>query len=267
MPQTTTAHLVTPRGRGRHPRRRLEATRAPAPFLELQGVTARTSGGRVLLDDVSFSVRRGWLIAVVGPTGAGKTSLARALTGAQALEAGSIRLDGRDLTSADGIRRERIAYVPQDDVLHGQLELGRMLSYAASLRVPAALGEGERRRRTHSVLAELGLEQHADVPISQLSGGQRKRANIAAELVGRPDVLVLDEPTSGLDPGYEKSVMATLRDLADGGRTVITVTHSMQALACCDRVLFLAEGGRVAYFGPPARVSEYFGRADAADVF
>ena len=85
--------------------------------------------------------------------------------------------------------------------------------------------------------------------------------------MGQPDVLVLDEPTSGLDPGYEKAVMTSLRELADAGRTVIAVTHSMQALEQCDRVLFLAEGGRVAYFGPPARAAAYFGRGDAADVF
>ena len=263
MPATATTHHVQTRGRGRHPRLRATA----APILELDGVTARAPGGKVLLDDVSFSVRRGWLVAVVGPTGAGKTSLARALTGALALRAGKIRLDGQDLTGDDDLRRERIAYVPQDDMLHGQLELGRMLSYAASLRVPASLGPDERRRRVASVLGELGLEQHVDTPITLLSGGQRKRANIAAELVGQPEVLVLDEPTSGLDPGYEKSVMGTLRQLADGGRTVIAVTHSMQALSCCDRVLFLAEGGRVAYFGPPDRVADYFGRSDAADVF
>src|SRR5207249_2877102 len=89
----------------------------------------------------------------------------------------------------------------------------------------------------------------------------------AAELVGNPDVLVLDEPTSGLDPGYEKTVMATLRELADAGRTVVTVTHSLQALAICDRVLFLAAGGRVAFFGPPSEAAAYFGRTDAADVF
>ena len=85
--------------------------------------------------------------------------------------------------------------------------------------------------------------------------------------MGQPDVLVLDEPTSGLDPGYEKAVMTSLRQLADAGRTVIAVTHSMQALERCDRVLFLAEGGRVAYFGPPAQAAAYFGRGDTADVF
>jgi ABC-type multidrug transport system ATPase subunit len=212
-------------------------------------------------------VQKGWLVAVVGPTGAGKTSLARALTGGLAVDAGSVRLDGVDLATASTRDRDRVGFVPQDDVLHGELCLGRTLAYAASLRVPADAGPGERTRRVEAALRELGLQHHADVPVSSLSGGQRKRANIAAELVGQPEVLVLDEPTSGLDPGYEKAVMTTLRQLADGGRTVIAVTHSMAALEHCDRVLFLAEGGRVAYFGPPARAAAYFGRDDAADVF
>jgi ABC-type multidrug transport system ATPase subunit len=263
---TTTSHHTATRARGRHARPTpLQAHEDP--ILEVRGVTARTPGGRILLDDVSFAVQRGWLVAVVGPTGAGKTSLARALTGSLALQAGSIRIDGDELTASGSHGLDRIAYVPQDDVLHGSLSLGRTLGYAASLRVSPQVGHGERSRRVAAALAELGLQHHTDVAISSLSGGQRKRANIAAELVGQPDVIVLDEPTSGLDPGYEKSVMTSLRQLADAGRTVITVTHSMQALGQCDRVLYLAEGGRMAYFGPPARAQDYFGRGDAADVF
>ena len=258
-----TSHRAAVRARGRH--RRNPLTAEAAPLLEVVGVTAYAPGGRILLDDVSFSVQRGWLVAVVGPTGAGKTSLARALTGGLAADAGVLRLGGVDLSSSGG--RDRIAFVPQDDVLYGQLDLGRTLRYSASLRVPSSVSSLERSQRVDAALHELGLQHHADVPVASLSGGQRKRANIAAELVGQPEVLVLDEPTSGLDPGYEKSVMTTLRQLADAGRTVIAVTHSMQSLQHCDRVLYLAEGGRVAYFGPPSGAAEYFGADDAADVF
>lgn len=229
-------------------------------------MSARTERGRTLLDDVSFAVQRGWLVAVVGPTGAGKTSLARALTGALALRSGQIRLDGADLAE-DPDRRRRIGYVPQDNVLHGSLGLARTVAYAAGLRAPRGADRKVRRGQVTAALAELGLDQHSDVPVNDLSGGQRKRANIAAELVGGPDVIVLDEPTSGLDPGYEKSVLTNLRALADSGRTVITITHSVAAIAQSDRVLYLAAGGRVAYFGTPQGASRYFGANDTADVF
>ena len=263
----TTTHHASPRSRGRHARRTpLRAT--AAPILEVSGVTADAPGGRLLLDDVSFAVQRGWLVAIVGPTGAGKTSLARALTGNLGLQSGSIRVDGVELTESGsrGPRPRRLRpagrRAPRFPGPGPHPAVQRVAAGAAGCR-----GTGERDRRVDAALAELGLEHHAGVAVASLSGGQRKRANIAAELVGQPDVLVLDEPTSGLDPGYEKAVMTSLRDLADAGRTVIAVTHSMQALEKCDRVLFLAEGGRVAYFGPPARAAAYFGRGDAADVF
>jgi ABC-type multidrug transport system ATPase subunit len=113
------------------------------------------------------------------------------------------------------------------------------------------------------VLRELGLADRADVPIIRLSGGQRKRASVAVELLTRPSLLFLDEPTSGLDPGFELSVMQLLRQLADGGRTVVVITHSVASLELCDRVLFLAPKGRMAYFGPPTTLLRFFGLARA----
>ncbi|MBV8160189.1 MAG: ABC transporter permease, partial [Acidimicrobiia bacterium] len=118
-----------------------------------------------------------------------------------------------------------------------------------------------------NVMEELGLSHRADLPIYKLSGGQRKRVSVALELMTKPSLLFLDEPTSGLDPGFEKSAMELLRELADGGRTVIVVTHSLQSLHLCDRVIFLAPGGTTAYFGPPSDALEYFSQADYADVF
>ena len=99
------------------------------------------------------------------------------------------------------------------------------------------------------MIRELGLEQRADQPIHSLSGGQRKRVSVALELLTKPSLLFLDEPTSGLDPGMDRSVMHMLRGLADDGRTVIVVTHSVLSLDVCDRLLVLAPGGRIAYYG------------------
>ncbi|MGI8680746.1 MAG: ATP-binding cassette domain-containing protein [Mycobacteriales bacterium] len=226
-----------------------------------------TVNGRRLLDDVSFALEGRALLGIVGPSGAGKSTLLNALTGFRPADHGSVGYAGRDLYSNFDDLRHRMGLVPQQDVLHPQLTVRRALQYAAELRFPQDVSAGERARRIEEVLGELGLTPHAEQRISTLSGGQRKRTSIALELLTKPSLLFLDEPTSGLDPGLDRSVMHTLRQLADDGRTVVVVTHNVANLAICDRVLVLAPGGRVAYFGPPADAIAYFGVEDFADVF
>ena len=116
-------------------------------------------------------------------------------------------------------------------------------------------------------MGELGLTRHANTRADRLSGGQLKRVNVAQELLTKPSLLFLDEPTSGLDPGLDKSVMEQMRDLAHDGRTVIVVTHSVDNLDTCDRLLVLVPGGRIAYYGPPEEGLAYFGQARWAEVF
>ncbi|WP_084316730.1 ATP-binding cassette domain-containing protein [Actinospica robiniae] len=225
------------------------------------------AGRRVLLDEVSFALEGGQFLAVLGPTGAGKSTLLKALTGSRPADRGSVLYNGRDVYGSYAELRNRIGYVPQDDILHPELTVKAALDYAARLRFPPDVPAAERAARVAEVMTELGLEHRADVRVASLSGGQRKRTSVAIELLTRPSLLILDEPTSGLDPGYEKSVMQLLRDLGDGGRTVLTVTHSIQSLDMCDRILFLAPGGQTAYFGPPARTLGYFGQPGYPEVF
>jgi ABC-type multidrug transport system ATPase subunit len=235
--------------------------------LEVHDLTVRTPQGQVLLDHVSFPLEKHSFLAVVGPSGAGKTTLVGAMTGFNPASEGTVYYGGLDLyANYDDLRRS-IGYVPQDDIIHTQLTVRQALSYTAELRFSPDVSREERARRVDEVMAELGLTERAELVIERLSGGQRKRANIGVELITSPSPLFLDEPTSGLDPGMEKSVMALLRQLADGGRTVIIVTHSSQSLHLCDRILFLAPGGRVAFFGPPGDALRYFGKTDFADVF
>jgi ABC-type multidrug transport system ATPase subunit len=226
-----------------------------------------TVDGRTLLEDVSLWFGPGSFSAILGPTGAGKSTLLKALTGSRPADRGQVLYNGRDLYGAFGELRDRIGYVPQDDVLHAQLTVRQALRYSAQLRFPADVSAADREARVERVLAQLGLAERADLAIERLSGGQRKRTNVALELLSEPSLLLLDEPTSGLDPGYEKSVMELLRSIADDGRTVLTVTHSVQSLDDCDRVLFLAPGGQTAFFGPPQEALGFFGQSDYADVF
>ena len=207
----------------------------------------------MILDDVSFPLGERCLLGVIGPSGAGKSTLLGALTGIRPATEGSVLYDGRDLYANYAELRHRIGLVPQENILHTQLSARRALGYAAELRFPRDTSPAERDRRIDEVLGELSLTEHADTRASSLSGGQQKRVNVALELLTKPSLLFLDEPTSGLDPGLDMSVMEMMSDLAHDGRTVIVVTHSVANLDVCDRLLVLVPGGKVAYFGPPAR--------------
>ena len=230
-------------------------------------LTRTLANGKRLLDRVSFTLAGSSLLAVIGPSGAGKSTLLGALTGAKPATSGEVLYAGRNLYANYADLRNRIGVVPQDDIVHYQLTVRQSLRFAAELRFPDDLDPELRENRVEEVINELGLTSHADTRVSQLSGGQRKRTSVALELLTQPSLLFLDEPTSGLDPGLDKAVMQTLRTLADGGRTVVVITHSVANLGLCDRVLLLAAGGSVAYFGPPAGVLPFFGASDYADVF
>ncbi|MEU3917220.1 FHA domain-containing protein [Streptomyces sp. NPDC029004] len=236
--------------------------------LDVQDLAVSVDRGRkTLLDHVSFPVGEKCLLAVVGPSGAGKSTLLNALTGLRPADQGTVVYDGRDLYRDYAELRQRIGLVPQDDILHSQLGVRRALSYAAELRFPQDTAKAERQARVAEVVRELGLEQRVGQPIHSLSGGQRKRVSVALELLTKPSLLFLDEPTSGLDPGMDRSVMRMLRGLADDGRTVIVVTHSVLSLDVCDRLLVLAPGGRIAYYGPPDDALAFFGFEEWPEAF
>jgi ABC transport system ATP-binding/permease protein len=225
------------------------------------------AGSKVLLDHVSFPIPEKCLLGVIGPSGAGKSTLLGALTGMRPATTGTVLYDNRDLYQNYNELRYRIGLVPQESVLHTQLTARRALQYSAELRFPADVKPAERDGRVDEVMGELGLTRHASTRADRLSGGQLKRVNVAQELLTKPSLLFLDEPTSGLDPGLDKSVMEQMRDLAHDGRTVIVVTHSVDNLDTCDRLLVLVPGGRIAYYGPPEEGLAYFGQARWAEVF
>ncbi|WP_329490145.1 FHA domain-containing protein [Kitasatospora sp. NBC_01246] len=224
-------------------------------------------GKKVLLNDVSFGVPEKSLVAVIGPSGSGKSTLLRALTGYRPADRGDVLYDGRNLYKQFAELRSRIGLVPQSEILHKELTVRTGLKYAARLRFPGDTEAREREARIDEVLYELRLDKRADNRITALSGGQQKRVSVALELLTKPSLIFLDEPTSGLDPGMDREVMQMLRGLADDGRTILVVTHSVAELALCDRLLVMAPGGSVAYFGPPDEALHFFGYETWADVF
>ncbi|MFI8876685.1 ABC transporter ATP-binding protein/permease [Streptomyces sp. NPDC055243] len=230
-------------------------------------LTVTVDGGKDILKDVSFGVPEKSLIAVIGPSGSGKSTLLKALTGYRPANKGDVLYDNRNLYKQFAELRQRIGLVPQDDILHKELTVKKALKYAAKLRFPSDTSEQEREQRIDEVLRELKLDIHKEKKVTSLSGGQRKRVSVALELLTKPSLIFLDEPTSGLDPGMDRDVMQLLRGLADDGRTVLVVTHSVAELAICDKLLVMAPGGSVAYFGPPEEALNFFGYSTWADVF
>jgi ABC-type multidrug transport system ATPase subunit len=218
-------------------------------------------GGRRLLDDVSLTVRPGELVAIIGASGAGKTTLLETLAGVRRPSTGAVRHDGRPAPDA------AVGYVPQDDIIHQQLPLDRTLRYAARLRLPAGTSRDEVTARVAEVLGVLGLTGRAGTRVGSLSGGERKRAGIAVELLARPRALFLDEPTSGLDPATAAELLTFLRGLADDGVPVVLTTHNPADVDRCDTVAVLAPGGRLVFAGPPAEAPAHFGAADLATVY
>jgi ABC-type multidrug transport system ATPase subunit len=216
--------------------------------IDVRAIGQRVRSGDEILHDVSLAVEHGELVAIIGASGSGKTTLLDTMSGLRPPASGSVlRAPGN------------IGYVPQGDAIHPALPLARTLRYAALLREVA-----RRDAAVSDVLRTLDLASRSVVPVGDLSGGERKRASIAAELVASPGLFFLDEPTSGLDPARGSELMRVLRRMCDGGRTVVLTTHNPVDADRCDKIAVLANGGYLAFFGTPAAARDYFG-ADSLD--
>ena len=224
------------------------------------------AGERQILHEVSLSIEPGGLIALVGGSGAGKTTLLEILAGLRAPSTGQVMHDGVRV-AAGGTPRSGVGYVPQDDIIHGEMPLRRTLQYAARLRLPAGTSPEQADRVVDDILRELDLADRRDVAVRMLSGGQRKRASIAVELLTRPGTFFLDEPTSGLDPSTSAEVVRLLRQLTRQGVTVVLTTHEPTTIDRCDQVVFLTRNGHLAFAGTPVQARRYFGVDDLVEVY
>ena len=218
---------------------------------------------RRLLEGVSLTVYPSEFAGLMGPSGAGKTTLMNTMNGYTPPTGGAVLFNGRDLYANYGQFRHVVGYVPQDDIMHSDLTVGQALYYTARLRLPTDFTDREIDTRIKQVMEQLGLEGTENVLIGSpqkkgISGGQRKRVNLAMELLTDPSVLFLDEPTSGLSSEDALMVMRLLKGLADQGKTIILTIHqpSLEAYRLLDNLILLGkdqgspEPGRLVYYGP-----------------
>src|ERR1700692_2243912 len=190
-----------------------------------------------------------------------------ALNGLRPAQKGAVYYNDKDYYHHLASFSTQLGYVPQDDIIHRDLTVERALYYTARMRLPEDFSEEQVKQRIDEVLDEVEMKHRRTLLVSKLSGGQRKRVSIALELLANPSVFFLDEPTSGLDPGLDRKMMFLLRRLADRGRTIILVTHATNNINACDYVCFLAQGGHLAYFGPPNEAKAYFHKTDFAEIY
>ncbi|RPE43048.1 ABC-type multidrug transport system ATPase subunit [Streptomyces sp. Ag109_O5-1] len=248
-----------------HPRASVETPRPSANGLRLRArrVSRDVRGAGRVLNGISVDVPPGQLTVIAGSSGAGKTVLLQTLAGLSAPTEGEVLHDG----AQPGPPGPEFGFVPQEDIIHRELPLRRTLVYAAGLRMPPGTPAGTVLETVEQVLDTLGLAERAETPVRALSGGERKRASIAVELLTRPRVLFLDEPTSGLDPVTGAALLRTLRALAEDGTTVVLTTHVLADLLRADQIVFLSSGGEVAYAGEPAALCEAFGVGTVEEVY
>jgi ABC-type multidrug transport system ATPase subunit len=219
-----------------------------------------------LLTDVSFRIEPGDFICVLGPSGAGKSTLVRAILGEREIAGGRLEVGGHDVFRETDLLREAIGYVPQRDINPPALPVERALRYASVVRLAADATERDRREAIDRVVADVGLEKVRHASIGTLSGGEAKRASLAAEMLAAPGLLVVDEATSSLDPATEARIMALLAARARAGTTVIAVTHHLDNVDQARKLLILGHG-EVVWFGSRVEALGHFGVYRLADVY
>ncbi|MDD6327718.1 MAG: ATP-binding cassette domain-containing protein [Eubacteriales bacterium] len=239
--------------------------------LELRGLNKEVpakGGKKTILDKVSLSIGANEFVAIIGGSGAGKTTLMTAMSGFDTDITGDVYCNGINLRENFQTLKNIIGFVPQQDIIYENITLKKMLYYTAKLKMPEDTSKDEIEKRIHDVLQMVELLEHQDTYIRRLSGGQKKRASIAVELLANPGLFFLDEPTSGLDPGTEEHLMHTLSRLSkEQEKTIIMVTHTTNNLHLCDKVIIMGYGGKLCYCGKPEGIKDFFHTEDIVRVY
>ncbi|MGH2588421.1 MAG: ABC transporter ATP-binding protein [Dehalococcoidia bacterium] len=221
------------------------------PAVELIGVS-RQFGSATLLHDLSFRVAQGTICGLLSPSGGGKTTILRMITGIYPPSTGTVRVLGDEPSRFTEDDRRRLGYVPQQFVLYPELSVRRNLEFIAGIY---GLSSERRAQRIETVLAMVELTEARDRPARRLSGGMQRRLQLAAAILHEPKLLVIDEPTSGIDPLLRARFWEHFAALRDAGCTLIVSTQYITEAEYCDQVLILREGRLIAD-GSPAALRE-----------
>lgn len=222
-------------------------------------VSSKKEGKKKILDNITLTIDKGDFVAILGGSGAGKTTFMNCINGFEGPTEGTVLIDGIELYKNYQTLKSRMGYVPQQDIVHDNLTLKDMLTYTGKLRLPKDDLKETLDTRVREVIKMVDLTEQTNTLIRKLSGGQRKRASIAVELLSDPQLMFLDEPTSGLDPEAETLLMHQLQRLSrEGGKTVVVVTHTLQNINLFDKVIFLAPGGKLCFYGSPTDACKFF---------
>lgn len=214
-----------------------------------------------MLSELSLQISRSELFGLVGPSGAGKTTLARIMAGMTGATTGRVLVLGQEMPSLEAINR--IGFMSQADALYGDLTAWDNLQFFASLY---GLSGRAKTQRITELLDLVTLSSDAKKRVAAFSGGMKRRLSLAVALLHRPEVLILDEPTIGLDPLLRKSVWDELRSLQGTGTTVVLTTHSMDEADKCQR-LGMIRHGRLLAVGSPAELKAQAGTATLEEAF
>lgn len=221
-----------------------------------------------ILHPCNVAIRKGEFVCLIGGSGAGKSTMMNLLAGRRIPSEGKIEMMGADLAREFDSLKPFMAYVPQREVLHSLLTVRAALGYIAEMRLPSDMSAADRRREVEAAAAAVEMTPHLDKAFKMLSGGQKKRACLAAEILCKPQVLFLDEVTSGLDEQTDFEIMQLLGKLAKQGMTICCVTHTLANIVqFCDRVIVMGTGGYLAFSGAPADALKFFGIERLGEVF
>ena len=236
----------------------------------LKRVVRDRASGRplTLLDDITLVIQPKEFVCILGTSGSGKSTLLSALSARVRADAGQVTINGEDFYSAFDALKQDVAVVPQRESLHDLLSVQVALGYTAELRLPPDTSNAEHLQAIEEVLKTVGLYDQRATKIEHLSGGQQKRASLANEIVSSPSLLFLDEVTSGLDEQTDGEMMRLFRNVAESGKTVVCITHTLANVERnCHLVVILGTGGKLAFIGTPDEAREYFQIERLGDVY